>query len=134
MGAKRALLTSSIFLMAVAATLPAFATSRTTTRYRHVRHVRRVPWNPVLKGSTDSMVRQNEEIDRLQLPRIADNEQLLELERTQELVPIQESRSLHVNPGLESDKRYCRVWCNQFLQDMSEADFKEFHTPLQVNS
>ena len=37
------------------------------------------------------MVRQNEEIDRLQLPRIADNEQLLELERTEELVPIRKA-------------------------------------------
>ena len=82
----------------------------------------------------DSMVRQNEEIDRLQLPRIADNDQLLELERTQELIPIQESRALRINPSLQADKKYCRPWCNQFLQDMSEAYFKEFHTPLQVNS
>lgn len=135
MGAKRILITSTIFVMAVAAAIPGFAASTyTTTPKRHRAHIRRVAWNPVLKGSTDSMVRQNEEIDRLQLPRIADNDQLLELEHTQELVPIQESRALRVNPGLESDKRYCRVWCNQFLQDMSEAYFKEFRAPLQVNS
>jgi Family of unknown function (DUF5715) len=133
MSAKRALITSSLFLMAVAATLPAFAASTTTTR-RHRAHVRRVAWNPVLRGSTDSMVRQNEEIDRLQLPRIADNDQLLELERTQELVPIQENRALRVNPSLQADKKYCRPWCNQFLQDMSEAYYKEFRAPLQVNS
>jgi hypothetical protein len=134
MGAKKALITSSIFLMAVTAALPAFAASR-YTRYRHHRgHVRRVAWNPVLRGSMDSMVRQNEEIDRLQLPRIADNEQLLELERTQELVPIQESHALRISPAIQADKRYCRPWCNQFLQDMSLAYFNEFHTPLQVNS
>jgi hypothetical protein len=51
-----------------------------------------VVWNPVLKGSYDSMLRQNEEIDRLQLPRIADDQQLLELERTQELVPFPNRR------------------------------------------
>ncbi len=133
MGAKRILITSSIFLMAVAATLPAFAATRYTARHHRTR-VRRVAWNPVLRGSMDSMVRQNEEIDRLQLPRIADNDQLLELERTQELIPIQESRALRINPSLQADKKYCRPWCNQFLQDMSEAYFKEFHTPLQVNS
>src|SRR6476661_10652480 len=118
MSAKKILITSSIFLMALAATVPASAASRyTTTRYRHHRgHVRRVAWNPVLRGSMDSMLRQNEEIDRLQLPRIADNDQLLELERTQELVPIQETRALRVNQSLQSDKRYCRPWCNQFLQ------------------
>src|SRR5215475_10296784 len=130
MGAKRTLITSSIFILAVAATLPVFAASRYTRHHR----VRRVAWNPVLKGSMDSMIRQNEEIDRLQLPRIADNEQLLELERTQELVQIQETPALRVSPAIQADKRYCRPWCNQFLQDMSEAYYKEFHVPLQVNS
>jgi hypothetical protein len=134
MSAKKNLITSSIFLMALAATVPASATSRYTTTRHHRGHVRRVAWNPVLKGSMDSMVRQNEEIDRLQLPRIADNDQLLELERTQELVPIQETRALRVNQSLQSDKRYCRPWCNQFLQDMSEAYYKEFRTPMQVTS
>src|SRR6195256_5147008 len=135
MSAKKILITSSIFLMALAATVPALAASRYTTRYRHHRgHVRRVAWNPVLRGSMDSMVRQNEEIDRLQLPRIADNDQLLELERTQELVPIEETRALRVNPSLQADKKNCRPWCNQLLQDMSEAYFKEFRVPLQVTS
>src|SRR5882672_8624710 len=99
MGAKKTFITSSIFLLALAA-LPAFAASRYTARHHHAR-VRRVAWNPVLRGSMDSMVRQNEEIDRLQLPRIADNDQLIELERTQELVPIQETRALHVNSSLQ---------------------------------
>src|SRR5947209_17042584 len=133
MGAKRTFITSSICLLALAAAVPTFAASARYTR-AHRRHVRRVAWNPVLKGSVDSMVRQNEEIDRLQLPRITDNEQLLELERTQELVPIEETRALHISPAVQPDKRYCRPWCNQFLQDMSEAYYKEFHTPLQVNS
>ena len=70
MGAKKTFITSSIFLMAILATVPAFAASRYTTTRHHRGHVRRVAWNPVLKGSMDSMVRQNEEIDRLQLPRI----------------------------------------------------------------
>jgi hypothetical protein len=132
MGAKRIFISSSIFLMAMVAALPVFAASRYARHHRG--HVRRVAWNPVLKGSMDSMIRQNEEIDRLQLPRIADNEQLLELERTQELVPIQETPALRVSPAIQTDKRYCRTWCNQFLQDMSQAYYKEFHVPLQVNS
>jgi uncharacterized protein DUF5715 len=133
MGAKRTLITSSICLMALAAALPAFAAGARYAR-AHRRHIRRVAWNPVLKGSVDSMVRQNEEIDRLQLPRIADNEQLLELERTQELVPIEETRALHVSPAVQPDKRYCRPWCNQFLEDISEAYYNQFHVPLQVTS
>jgi hypothetical protein len=135
MTAKRTFITSSILLIAtVAAALPA-STVRRSTRYGHHRgHVRRIAWNPVLRGSDLSMTRQNEEIDRLQLPRITDNEQLLELERTQELVPIEESRGLRISPGIQQDKRYARPWVNQFLQDMSAAYYTEFHVPLQVNS
>src|SRR5579864_2677452 len=137
MSAKRAFITSSILLIAtatVATALPA-STAHRSARYGHHRgRVRHIAWNPVLRGSMVSMTRQNEEIDRLQLPRITDNEQLLELERTQELVPIEETRALRLNPSLQADKRYCRPWCNQFLQDMSEAYYKEFRIPMQITS
>ncbi|HEY6309156.1 MAG TPA: DUF5715 family protein [Candidatus Angelobacter sp.] len=115
--------------------LPAFSASSTVRKpaRRHA-HYRRVKWNPVLRGSRDSMTRQNEEIDRLQLPRIADQEQLLELERTGELVPIQETPALRWSTAIQTDKRYARPWTNQFLVDMSNAYYKEFRTPLQVNS
>jgi hypothetical protein len=136
MGAKTTgLITSSILLLATAAAaLPANAVHH-VSRYRHHRaHMRHVVWNPVLKGSYDSQLRQNEEIDRLQLPRIADDQQLLELERTQELVPIEETRALHVSASIKPDKRYARPWVIQFLNDMSQEYYKEFHQPLQVNS
>jgi hypothetical protein len=137
MSAKSSLITSSLILMTAALTAaPAFSATATvhkTTR-RHVAHYRHVKWNPVLRGSRDSMTRQNEEIDRLQLPRIADQEQLLELERTGELVPIQETQALRWSSAIQADKRYARPWTNQFLVDMSSAYYKEFHTPMQVNS
>lgn len=132
---KTGLVISSILLLAaVAAALPANAVHH-DARYRHRRaHIRRVAWNPILKGSYDSQLRQNEEIDRLQLPRIADDQQLLELERTQELVPIEETHALRVSPAIKPEKRYARPWVTQFLADMSQAFYKEFHQPLQVNS
>ena len=137
MGAKR-IFTSLILMFAVVANaVTAYAATavRRDLRMKHRRaHIRRVVWNPVLRGSHDSMVRQNEEIDRLQLPRIADDNQLMELERTQELVPIQESRALLISPNIKSDKRYARPWVNQFLSDMSEAYYSEFRQPLQVTS
>lgn len=137
MGAKRIIISSILMLAVVASAFPAFAANavRRDLRMKHRRaHVRRVVWNPVLRGSHDSMVRQNEEIDRLQLPRIADDNQLMELERTQELVPIQESRALMISPNIKSDKRYARPWVNQFLFDMSQAYYNQFHQPLQVTS
>jgi len=135
MGAKKRIITSSIvFALAVVAAAPSFGVNH-STKYRRGRvRARHVVWNPVLKGSHDSLLRQNEEIDRLQLPRIADNQQLMELERTQELVPIQETYALRVSPAVHPDKRYARPWVTQFLDDMSIAYYKEFRTPMQVNS
>lgn len=134
MGAKNRLITSSlIFMTAVFSALPASAVNK-TTRYKHRGHYRHVRWNPVLKGSYDSMTRQNEEIDRLQLPRITDQQQLLELERTGELVPIQETQALRWSPAIQADKRYGRPWTSRFLEDMSEGYYKQFRAPLQVNS
>lgn len=134
MGVKKTLLVWSIlWVAAVSSAVPAHAVHK-NGRYRHRAHYRAAKWNPVLKGSVDSMTRQNEEIDRLQLPRIADQEQLLELERTQELVPIPETQSLRWSTSIQADKRYARPWTNQFVQDMSEAYYKEFRAPLQVNS
>lgn len=113
-----------------AATVHRSASRSTKHRVLH----RRVVWNPVLKGSHDSLLRQNEEIDRLQLPRINDEEQLGELIRTQELVPIEETKALRVSASIKPDKRYCRPWTHQFVADMADAFYNEFHTPLQVNS
>ncbi|HEY6272102.1 MAG TPA: DUF5715 family protein [Terriglobales bacterium] len=136
MGAKSKLISSSLILMsAVLTAIPGYAASSTVRKpTRHRAHYRHVRWDPVLRGSHDSMTRQNEEIDRLQLPRIADQRQLLELEQTGELVPIQESAALRWSASIQADKRYSRPWTNQFLQDMSQSYYKEFHSPLQINS
>jgi Family of unknown function (DUF5715) len=133
--AKTNLLTiSAILLMALSSTSPAWAVHRYTRVHHRRGHYRHVVWNPILRGSHESQLRQNEEIDRLQLPRIADQQQLEAMERTGELVPIEQSRSLRISDAVQPDKRFCRPWTNQFLQDMSEAYYKEFHAPLQVNS
>src|SRR5947209_8950065 len=135
MGTKNSLLTfTAVLLVTVTASTPASAVRRSSHYRHHKGHYRHIVWNPVLKGSYDSMLRQNEEIDRLQLPRIVDDAQLEELVRTQELVAISESQSLHVSRAVKPDKRYCRPWTNQCLEDMGEAYYMEFSVLLQVNS
>lgn len=136
MGAQRKFYISSLLTLMIAAiaATSSFAAATKTTRYRHRGHVRHVKWDPVLKGSHESMTRQNEEIDRLQLPRITDEDQLLSLERTGELVPVEETRALRWSSVIQSDKRYCRPWTYQFLEDMSVAYYNQFHVPLQINS
>jgi hypothetical protein len=108
--------------------------ARTSTRKpRHTHRPRRVAWNPVLRGSYESMLRQNEEIDRLELPRIADEVELAELEARHDLVPIEETDGVHIAIR-EASHRYCRPWTQTFLQDLGEAYYQEFGQPVQVNS
>ena len=127
---------SSILLcLLVLSCSQAFALHHNQHHYtRHRAHRRHLVWNPLLRGSHESLVRQNEEIDRLGLPRIADDQQLELLEGRQELVPIQETHSLRIHPQLEQKNRYCRPWTLEFLHDLSNAYYESFHQPIQVNS
>jgi Family of unknown function (DUF5715) len=97
-------------------------------------HFRRVLWNPVFRPSRDSLLRQNEEIDRLELPRIQNDAELEQLIASQDLVPIVASQTLRFDPRLSPDRRYCRPWTRDFLEDLSEAYYKQFHSQIQVNS
>ncbi len=100
--------------------------------YRHARHLR---WTPVLlKGSHDSLLRQNAEIDRLQLPRIQNDQELEELIARDQLVPLPNTQAVKVDPRMESSRRYCRPWTRDFLEDFGQAYHKQFHQPIQVNS
>ena len=98
-----------------------------------VRH-RRVLWNPVLRGSHDSMVRQNEEIDRLLIPRIQDDDELQNLILRQELMEVADSDGIVVAPNLEYTRRYSRPWTRDFVNDLGDAYYGEFRRPLQVTS
>lgn len=80
------------------------------------------------------MLRQNEEIDRLQIPRIEDAEQLEALKARLELVEIPDGPGMRVDPRLEQDRRYCRIWTLGFLQDLGVAYHKQFKSSLQLNS
>ena len=104
------------------------ASARFAGRFRFVR------WNPIFAGSHDLLVRQNIELDKLQLPRINDDVELMQYELAQDLVPVSESDALKIAPNLQDNRRYCRPWTRDFLQDFSEAFYGEFQTPLQVNS
>jgi hypothetical protein len=127
-----------VLISLVMACLQAFgahaALERASTRKpRHAHRPRRVAWNPVLRGSYESMLRQNEEIDRLELPRIADEVELAELEARHDLVPIEETDGVHIAIR-EASHRYCRPWTQTFLQDLGAAYYEEFGQPIQVNS
>jgi len=101
---------------------------------KHHGHLRRLLWNPVFRPSHESLLRQNEEIDRLELPRIQNQAELDQLIASQELVPIVAGQTLRFDPRLDPDRRYCRPWTRDFLDDLSKAYYKQFHDQIQVNS
>ena len=94
-------------------------------RVAHSRHplrrIRSILWYPLFRPSHDSLLRQNEEIDRLALPRIIDDAQLERLKASHELVPIEASEALKIEPSLDHSRRYCRPWTRDFVQDLSEV-------------
>ena len=103
-------------------------------RYHRMHRIHRIPWNPLFKPSHESLLLQNEEIDRLNLPRIYDDRQLEKLKASGDLVPIVPGETLRIQASLEPSRRYCREWTLAFLQDISGAYYKEFHQQIQVNS
>jgi len=132
-----ALITLAIFVM-VASPGTAFALHRVAPhRHHRLLRIRRhfgVLWNPLFRPSHDSLLRQNEEIDRLDLPRIQDDAQLEALKASGELVPIPESESLKIEPSLDPSRRFCRPWTRDFVTDLSEVYYRQFHEQIQVNS
>jgi Family of unknown function (DUF5715) len=107
---------------------------RVVSHHHPLRHIRHLMWNPMFRPSHDSLLRQNQEVDRLELPRIVDDAQLEELKASHALVPIEESESLRIEHSLDPSRRYCRPWTRDFVQDISEVYYNTFHEQIQLNS
>ena len=108
-------------------------------RHHHRARLRRLRFRgfaiiPALRGSRDSLLKQNDEINRAGLPRIEDDEQLEQLKAIGYLVPIKESRSLRIESVLPQERRYCRPWTLAFVEDLSRDYYSKFRAPIQVNS
>jgi hypothetical protein len=100
-----------------------------TNRFRRIVF----PFTP-LKGSHESMLRQNERTFGDDLERIQDDDQLQLLTENKELVDLPESDSVRIAANLPVERRYCRPWTRTFIDDMSHEYYAEFGVPLQVNS
>lgn len=107
---------------------------RAPRRLHRASRARRWFWNPMFRPSHDSLLRQNEEINRLELPRIADDDELEQLVAAHALVPVRESEALRIEHRLDPSRRYCRPWTRDFVEDLSEAYYRQFHDQIQLNS
>src|ERR1700742_2474772 len=79
-------------------------------------HRRRLVWNPMFRPSHDSLLRQNQEIDRIDLHRIQDDDELEALKAANALVPIHESTTVKIDRRLDPARRYCRPWTRDFVE------------------
>ena len=124
-----------LLLLTLALSCQAFAVRpMVSPRYHRMHRFRRVRWNPVFKPSHESLLLQNAEIDRLNLPRIYDDKELNRLIANEDLVPIVPNETLRIQPSLDPGRRFCRPWTRDFVEDISAAYYKEFHQQIQVNS
>ena len=89
---------------------------------------------PPLRGSHESLVRQNERADQEGLLRAKDDDDLVTLRRQGKLVALPELASMHVDSRLPVKRRYCRAWTGRFLSDLARVHYERFRKPLQVNS
>lgn len=87
-----------------------------------------------LKGSHEILVRQNQVADREGLDRIQNDDDIAEMRRQKALVALPVNAGMHVDDRLDENRRFCRPWTAQFLQDLARAHYARFHTPLQINS
>jgi hypothetical protein len=131
----------AILMVVIVSSLLATGNAATKRRHRarHVRHrssshLRLVAWHPLFAGSHEMLVQQNVELDKLALPRFANDQELIAREQAQELVPVESTRSLIVASNLLESRRYCKSWTRDFLQDLSEAYYDQFHKPIIATS
>jgi hypothetical protein len=108
-------------------------TSKETIPEVRLRHAK-LPLLPPLKGSRESLIRQNQRAEAEGLDRIEDDDQLDELRTQHALVAVPVSMSLRVNTDLPVNRRYCRPWTARFLSDLGRVHYERFHRSLQVNS
>ena len=112
----------------------AFAVHPAVMQHPHRRHFRWLRWNPMFRPSHESLLIQNAEIDRLELPRIQDETELEALKADGSLLPIRPSESLKIEPSLDPSRRFCRPWTRDFVDDLGQAYYNRFHAQIQVNS
>jgi len=89
---------------------------------------------PPLRGSMESLVRQNEKTEADNLERIEDDSDLNDRIARGMLIAVPVSTALTINGRLPQNRRYCRPWTATFLNDLGRAHTAAFHRPLEVSS
>lgn len=89
--------------------------------------------NP-LRGSYESLLRQNVKTEADGLDRIMDDNDLAQRIARKILIPLPLSPALAANANLPENRRYCRPWTALFLRDLANTHAALFHHPIEVSS
>jgi hypothetical protein len=98
------------------------------------RHSYYPKFTPMFQGSHELLVEQNVKLDQQQVQRMNTEFDLVRSELSNDLVQVNETDALKIADNLLDSRRYCRPWTRDFLEDISQAFYDVFHSPLQVNS
>jgi len=89
---------------------------------------------PPMRGSHESLARQNVKSEAEGLERIEDDDDLRDRIAHKMLVPVPVSAKLTVSVDLPRDRRYCRPWTAVFLSNLARDHAAQFQRPLIVSS
>ncbi len=89
---------------------------------------------PPMKGSHEILVHQNQMAVSDGLDRVENDAQLAEMRRLKLLVALPDTDAIYPNDVLPLNRRYARPWVVRFLNDLAQAHYQRFHTPLIVTS
>lgn len=112
----------------------AVLTTHAAARQATIPTIQKIRFVPPLRGSRESLLRQNEKDAAEGLVRIQDDAQLNAMRADHQLVPVPASAGLLVNPALPYNRRYCRPMTARFLSDLARSHYARFHRAIQVNS
>ena len=83
-----------------------------------------------MRGSLESLERQNDRANAEGLERIEDEADLSDRIARGALVLVPVSAALEINPDLSEHHRYCRPWTARFLSDLARAHDAQFLQPI----
>lgn len=87
-----------------------------------------------MKGSRESLVRQNVIADAEGLDRIEDDSELARMVGSNDLVMLPATGGLRINDAMPVNRRYCRPWTAKFLRDLARVHSQRFGAALVVTS
>ena len=89
---------------------------------------------PLLKGSEESQIKQNQVADAHNLTRIENDAELEQMKAEGRLVPIPVTLGIRIDERLHERFRYVRPWVASYLIELGRDFYNHFGTDIQINS